>query len=149
MKRKALFINANKNGYVPSECGTTLTVGELIKLLEDYEEDRPVYLRFDNGYTYGSISRYDFNRAEDVGEFLEDDLGKEEEPLYINANNNGYLPSQCGSTLTVEELIKRLKDFQEDRPVYLRFDNGYTYGRISRYDFNRAEDLGEIEEESE
>jgi len=147
MTRKPLFINANNTGYLPSECGKTLTVGEFIERLEDFEEDRPVYLRFDNGYTYGSINRYDFNRAEDVGEFLEDlDLGEEEdlEPLYINANNNGYLPSECGTTLTVEELIKRLEDFEEDRPVYLRFDNGYTYGSIRRYHF--TEELGEDSE---
>jgi len=60
MTRKPVFINANNNGYEPSQCGRTLTVGELIELLSDFDEDQPVYLRFDNGYSYGSIGENDF-----------------------------------------------------------------------------------------
>jgi len=78
MKREPLFINASNNGYEPSQCGSTLTVGELIELLSDFDEDRPVYLRFDDGFSYGSIGEYDFNTAEDLGEF-EEDLEEEEE----------------------------------------------------------------------
>jgi len=66
------------------------------------------------------------------------------EPLFINANNNGYEPSQCGRTLTVGELIELLSYFEEDRPVYLKFDNGYTYGSIGENDFEE-----ELEEEEE
>ncbi len=79
MTREALFINANNNGYEPSQCGRTITVGELINLLSDFDEDRPVYLRFDDGYTYGSIGEYDFNTAEDLGEFEEEEELEEEE----------------------------------------------------------------------
>lgn len=146
MTRKPLFIDSNSNGYEPSQCGRTLTVRGLIELLSDFDEERPVYLRFDNGYTYGSISYDDIATAEDVGEFFEEDcLGEEEglEPLYINANNNGYEPSQCGTTLTVGELTELLSYFDEDRRVYLRFDNGYSYGSIREYGFNAAEDLEE------
>jgi len=71
------------------------------------------------------------------------------EPLFINASNNGYEPSQCGTTLTVGELIELLSDFDEDRPVYLRFDNGYSYGSIGEDDIITAEELGELEEEEE
>ena len=78
MTREPLFINANNNGYEPSQCGRTLTVGELIELLSYFDEDRPVYLRFDDGYSYGSIGECDFNTAEDLGEF-EEELGEEEE----------------------------------------------------------------------
>lgn len=49
---KALFIDGKRNGYGIDQCGRTLTVGELIALLEEYDNDRPVYLRNDNGYTY-------------------------------------------------------------------------------------------------
>ena len=77
MTREPLFINANNNGYEPSQCGSTLTVGELIELLSYFDEGRPVYLRFDNGYTYGSIGEHDFNTAEDLGEEEEEDLGEE------------------------------------------------------------------------
>ena len=66
------------------------------------------------------------------------------EPLFINANNNGYEPSQCGRTITVGELIDLLSDFDEDMPIYLKFDNGYSYGSIREDDF--IEDLVEDEE---
>ena len=79
MTREPLFINANNNGYEPSQCGRTLTVGELIELLSYFDEGRPVYLRFDDGYSYGSIGEYDFNTAEDVGEFEEEEELEEEE----------------------------------------------------------------------
>lgn len=59
----ALYINGNRNGYAPEQCGQTLTVGELIRILTDYMEygweDVPVYLMNDNGYTYGSITALD------------------------------------------------------------------------------------------
>lgn len=64
----ALYIEGNRNGYSPDQCGRTLTVGELIALLSDFDEDTPVYLRNDNGYTYGSITERDFNTPEDLGE---------------------------------------------------------------------------------
>ncbi len=65
---KALFIDGKRNGYSPDQCGKTLTVGELIELLQEFDEDRPVYLRNDNGYTYGSITDYDINNSEDIEE---------------------------------------------------------------------------------
>ena len=71
MKRKLVFINANNDGYEPSQCGPTLTVGELIELLSDFDEDRPVYLRFDNGYTYGSIPVHAL--VEEEGELEEEE----------------------------------------------------------------------------
>lgn len=63
---KALFISTNRDGYAPSQCGKTLTVGELKELLDNYDDDEPVYFKNDNGYTYGSISEDDIN-----GEYLE------------------------------------------------------------------------------
>ncbi len=59
--KKVLFIEGNRNGYDPDQCGRTLTVGELIELLSDYDEESFVYLRNDNGYTYGSITEHDIN----------------------------------------------------------------------------------------
>ena len=51
--------------------------------------------------------------------------------LYINAHRTGYAPDQIQHTMTVAELIAALEDFPEDAPVYLKHDNGYTYGGIS------------------
>ena len=59
-----VFITGKRNGYCPDQCGHTLTVGELIELLQDFDEESPVYLINDNGYTYGSITRYDINEEE-------------------------------------------------------------------------------------
>lgn len=56
-----ILINANRNGYSTRQCGSTLSVGELIAILEEYDADTPVYLSNDNGYTYGSITEGDLN----------------------------------------------------------------------------------------
>ena len=48
-----------------------MTVGELIAFLEGYDEDTPIYLGFDNGYTYGGITEGRFE--EDYGEDGEDE----------------------------------------------------------------------------
>lgn len=59
-----LFIQGRRDGYSPDQCGKTMTVSELIALLEDYDEDAKVYLSNDNGYTYGRISRNSFEEVE-------------------------------------------------------------------------------------
>lgn len=52
---KVLYINAQREGYGIDQIRHTMTVGELIRYLEDFDEDTPVYLKHDNGYTYGGI----------------------------------------------------------------------------------------------
>ena len=71
--KNALYINGNRNGYSPEQCGRTMTVGELIEFLSDYNEDSPVYLSNDNGFTYGSIQEHDFFEKEEEPEEEEDD----------------------------------------------------------------------------
>ena len=51
-----LFINAHRTGYAPEQIRHTMTVAELIAALEDFPEDAPVYLKHDNGYSYGGIN---------------------------------------------------------------------------------------------
>lgn len=63
--------------------------------------------------------------------------------LYINANRTGYAPDQIRSTMTVAKLIAALEEFPEDAPVYLKHDNGYTYGGITWQDLE--EDWSEDE----
>lgn len=69
---KSLFINGNRNGYTPKQCGRTFSIRELIDLLEDYAEsygdDAPVYLVNDNGYTFGSINEDDIGQYEEEEE---------------------------------------------------------------------------------
>lgn len=52
----AVMIENSRNGYTPRQCGRTFTVGELIEFLEQFDEELPIYLSNDNGYTYGSIN---------------------------------------------------------------------------------------------
>ena len=68
-----LIINAKRNGYSPDQCGSTLTVGELIRELECFDPDDKIYLSHDNGYTYGSITANDLNEQEDMDEDLDED----------------------------------------------------------------------------
>lgn len=51
-----ILIQTLREGYGVDQVHSTLTVGELMRLLSDYSEDMPIYLSFDNGYTYGGIT---------------------------------------------------------------------------------------------
>lgn len=68
-----LFIEGNRNGYSPAQCGRTMTVCELIEYLDQFEDDTLVYLRNDNGYTYGSIQEHDFSDDFDCDDDDDDD----------------------------------------------------------------------------
>lgn len=55
-----VFIEGRRNGYTTDQCGKTMTVGELIEFLQDFDENAPVYLNNDRGYTFGSITDSSF-----------------------------------------------------------------------------------------
>ena len=63
-----VFIEGRRNGYSPEQCGRTMTVGELIGFLEQFDEDAEVFINNDNGYTYGSITEYSFEEREEEDE---------------------------------------------------------------------------------
>lgn len=63
-----VFIKGKRNGYDTEQCGKTLTVGELIEFLQEFDEESPVYLNNDNGYTYGSITYEDITEENDEDE---------------------------------------------------------------------------------
>jgi hypothetical protein len=56
--------------------------------------------------------------------------------IMINAKRNGYSPKQTGKTLTVEELIEILEGFDPKEEIYIKNDNGYTYGSITQWDID-------------
>lgn len=62
--KKALFIEGRRNGYGPEQCGRTMTVGDLIEYLQQFDEDAEVFLRNDGGYTYGNIDDWSFVESE-------------------------------------------------------------------------------------
>ena len=67
-----LFIEGRRNGYAPDQCGNTMTVKEMIEWLEQFDEDTEIFLKNDNGYTYGSITESSFQEEE-----IEDEEGEE------------------------------------------------------------------------
>jgi len=72
-KKGELLIIANREAYSTSQVGDTMTVGELIEVLENYDENDRVYLCHDNGYTYGGI-QYDSFIEYDEMEDGDDDI---------------------------------------------------------------------------
>ena len=71
--------------------------------------------------------------------------------LMIEGRREGYSPDQIHSTMTVGDLIDYLSQFDEDTPVLLNNDNGYTYGSIDYGSFDEADfnEYGEREDEDE
>lgn len=65
-----LFIEGRRTGYTTSQCHRTMTVRELAMFLEHFDDDTPVYIMNDNGYTFGEI---------DANSFHEDDSEEEED----------------------------------------------------------------------
>ena len=61
MSKQVLIIEANREGYSIEQAENermAITVGELISLLEDFDEDTKIYISNDRGYTYGSVTEY-------------------------------------------------------------------------------------------
>lgn len=68
---KKLIYSTFREGYGTNQIRRTMTVGEMIDVLSQYDKDTPVYLSFDNGYTYGGITEERFE--EDYGEDNDDE----------------------------------------------------------------------------
>ena len=61
MNKPVIIIEAKREGYSIEQAENereAITVGELMQLLEDFDEDTKVYISNDNGYTYGSVTEY-------------------------------------------------------------------------------------------
>lgn len=74
MSEKKVFIETTREGYSPEQCGSTLTVGELIEILSAYDEDLEVYFSNDKGYTFGAIYESGINEMEEYEEKREYDF---------------------------------------------------------------------------
>lgn len=80
---ECVFVRGNRDAYGPDQIeDNTITVGELIEILDQYDENLKVFLRNDNGYTFGSIS----NNSISLGEYnsngestLKENYNKKEE----------------------------------------------------------------------
>lgn len=59
MRKECVTIAAHREAYTPGDCiGKAMTVGELKRLLEDFDEDAPVLVSNDDGYTYGAVTEF-------------------------------------------------------------------------------------------
>ena len=76
-----LILNVNREGYAINQIRSTMTVGELIAMLENYDGDTPVNFgndrRNDYWYTYGGITEEDF--FEEDGEEDDEECDEESE----------------------------------------------------------------------
>ena len=63
--------------------------------------------------------------------------------IIINANREGYGTDQVRKTMTVNDLINELAQYNPETPVYIgndRNDYGwYTYGGINEWDISEEE----------
>jgi|BioPla2DNA2_1021312.scaffolds.fasta_scaffold323822_1 hypothetical protein len=66
--KEILIMDTRRNGYSPDQCNKTITVGELIEILSEYDEDTEIYTSHDKGYTYGNITSRDFETMDTDGE---------------------------------------------------------------------------------
>lgn len=115
--KQAVFIEGNRDGYHPTQCEHTMTVGDLIAFLQDFDEDARVFLRNDEGYTYGSINDYDINEGEydkdtvEVWERHSRDMGimTNKEIIARLQDMVDYLNGE-GYSVTLKDLIEMLGD---------------------------------------
>ena len=66
MKQHGFFITieATREAYSPEDLRRTMTVGEMIEYLQQFDEETPVAISHDSGYIYGAITTYNFNELE-------------------------------------------------------------------------------------
>ena len=69
-----LIMNTTRSGYAPSQCYSTMTVGELIEFLSQYDPDTKIYTGHDSRYTFGEIRESQFTEyVEDNDEETDDE----------------------------------------------------------------------------
>lgn len=139
--KSGVIIKARREGYSPSQCENIMTVGDLVDELEHYDGDLPVFTSSDDDYTFGSISYDDVREEEETGDEATKTI------VAIEANREGYNPSQCYATMTVDELINTLEHYDGNLPALISNDNGYTYGPIDA-DGIYEKTIEELEESS-
>ncbi len=63
-----------------------------------------------------------------------------ETAVLLNTKRTGYSIKQVlDNTVTVQELIDYLSDFDPESPILLSNDNGYTFGEIGMYSLDEVE----------
>ena len=53
---KEVYVSVTRDGYNSKQVSRTMTVAELIRRLQDFDRESPVYISFDGGYTVGGLN---------------------------------------------------------------------------------------------
>lgn len=61
---KGIIFEAIREGYAPDQVVWPTTVGELMEILADYDEDTAIIISHDNGYTFGSLRNCEVDENE-------------------------------------------------------------------------------------
>lgn len=70
--KNAIVFQAKREGYGIDQLNSPMTIGQLKELIADLDDDTLFILGHDNNYTFGSISRNNFEEWEEVdGEWQE------------------------------------------------------------------------------
>lgn len=60
-KKRIITLDVEVCCYSPSQSiDDAISIGELKEILDEYDEDDKIMLRFSNGYSFGNISEDDF-----------------------------------------------------------------------------------------
>lgn len=98
-----VVVEAQRNAYSADKAAdSSMTVGELISELNQFDDSAKVILSHDNGYTYGSISAHDI--TEEAADLDESEKLEESDELNLNIVMNQ----------AVKELMPVLKEFKFD-----------------------------------
>ena len=75
MARKAVVFEAMREGCSIDQIDNPMTVGELIELLSEFDEDDLFILSHNRGYAYGSLKSYDMEEQyeDEDGEWISAD----------------------------------------------------------------------------
>lgn len=86
--KERIIIETVREGYGTDQIRSTMTVGELINFLSDYNEDAPVYLSFDNGM------------------LVKKEYVKGRENIYMNPAINAYNATCAGADRTAQLIFR-------------------------------------------
>lgn len=62
----SIIIEVTRDGYSTNQINNPITVAELRAFLEDYDDDTPIFLSHDSGYTFGTIRERDIRLEENA-----------------------------------------------------------------------------------
>lgn len=130
MKKTVITIDTTRSAYSIDqllENYTTMTVGELKEILDQYDNDSPIMLKNDNGYTYGHLYDHFFDTV-DIDVTPEVKIGEKYRiqgwmDEVISDYDNENLTDCDASTTYVDAVVTIMDDPDESGWVLALFEN--------------------------